>query len=400
MFDKNDVTAIPVSEGAGPKANEAGETFQDDETRAEEQMPPQETGLHEELGRGWEVKSEKKKIKLKLPKGFGKKAATVGSGVVGALGLGATIFEILKPVQAFPNEAGELDDPLNAEPAPVPEATTEVHVEPHEMDVATSVDDDMSFGEAFAAARHEVGAGGLFVWHGHTYGTYYANEWNSMSAEDQQQYWSNVHHTVSQIEIEPEEVDVADNDVNDAETAEPSDGTENVEATDTDETPEAEVSEEAEAEPVADEELVEASEELVEAEVEVVEAEPIMEDDIIEAEVEGVDVEVEPIADGELVGTEVEVVEAEVAPEVEASVEIEDAPELEASVEVEAEAEVASEVEVEPVDFDEEPIDIVDDVPTVDDDYSGVNLDVDDMAIIDLDPDVPIDNDMDMNDFV
>lgn len=47
--------------------------------------------------------------------------------------------------------------------------------------VATGVNDNMSFNEAFAAARSEVGAGGCFVWHGNVYGTYYANEWNAMT---------------------------------------------------------------------------------------------------------------------------------------------------------------------------------------------------------------------------
>lgn len=78
----------------------------------------------------------------------------------------------------------------------------------HTMDVATGVDDSMSFSQAFATARHEVGAGGLFVWRGNTYGTYYANEWNSMSAEDKDQYWSDVYHTTSHLnsnsEPEPE----------------------------------------------------------------------------------------------------------------------------------------------------------------------------------------------------
>lgn len=47
--------------------------------------------------------------------------------------------------------------------------------------VASGVNDNMSFNEAFAAARSEVGAGGCFVWHGNVYGTYYASEWNAMS---------------------------------------------------------------------------------------------------------------------------------------------------------------------------------------------------------------------------
>lgn len=66
--------------------------------------------------------------------------------------------------------------------------------------IATSVNDDMKFGEAFAAARHEVGPGGAFEWHGKVYGTYTADEWNGMSAQEKAQYndhfsWN--HHTDS-----------------------------------------------------------------------------------------------------------------------------------------------------------------------------------------------------------
>lgn len=63
--------------------------------------------------------------------------------------------------------------------------------------VATSVNDEMSFSEAFAAARQEVGAGGVFEWRGHVYGTYYAEEWEAMSQEQKEEYnnhfaWNNV----------------------------------------------------------------------------------------------------------------------------------------------------------------------------------------------------------------
>ncbi|WP_288319165.1 hypothetical protein [Xylanibacter caecicola] len=50
---------------------------------------------------------------------------------------------------------------------------------------ATSVNDDMSFGEAFEAARQEVGAGGSFVWHGNVYTTFHADEWATMSHDEQ-----------------------------------------------------------------------------------------------------------------------------------------------------------------------------------------------------------------------
>lgn len=50
------------------------------------------------------------------------------------------------------------------------------------------VDQSLSFGEAFAAARAEVGAGGVFYWHGRTYNTFTENEWESMSDTEHHQF--------------------------------------------------------------------------------------------------------------------------------------------------------------------------------------------------------------------
>ena len=61
--------------------------------------------------------------------------------------------------------------------------------------IAHSVSEDMSFSEAFAAARAEVGPGGVFTWHGNVYGTYYANEWNNMSDSEKHDYADAVRHT-------------------------------------------------------------------------------------------------------------------------------------------------------------------------------------------------------------
>ena len=57
------------------------------------------------------------------------------------------------------------------------------------------VSDDMSFDEAFASARKQVGAGGVFEWRGKLYGTYYKNEWDAMSQADKDQYAANVFGT-------------------------------------------------------------------------------------------------------------------------------------------------------------------------------------------------------------
>ena len=86
---------------------------------------------------------------------------------------------------------------------PASESTTEENVEPVESDtpeivdngyaqMASSVNDDMSFNEAFAAARAEVGAGGVFEWHGGIYGTYYASEWNAMDQAARDEFASTV----------------------------------------------------------------------------------------------------------------------------------------------------------------------------------------------------------------
>lgn len=66
--------------------------------------------------------------------------------------------------------------------------------------VATGVNDDMSFSDAFAAARTEVGPGGVFSWHGQVYGTYYKSEWDSLSDEQRQEY----SQSVAQTQVHPE----------------------------------------------------------------------------------------------------------------------------------------------------------------------------------------------------
>ena len=54
------------------------------------------------------------------------------------------------------------------------------------------VDDKATFAEAFADARAQVGPGGAFEWRGHVYNTYYAEEWNNMSAEERAEYQSKI----------------------------------------------------------------------------------------------------------------------------------------------------------------------------------------------------------------
>lgn len=97
-----------------------------------------------------------------------------------------------------------------AQPVENPEKTEEqpqetINVNPedspleHEVIVATDegirvaqVDDNASFAQAFADARSQVGAGGVFEWHGKVYGTYYKDEWSQMTKEERAEWQSKV----------------------------------------------------------------------------------------------------------------------------------------------------------------------------------------------------------------
>lgn len=78
--------------------------------------------------------------------------------------------------------------------------------------MAHNVNDEMTFSEAFAAARAEVGPGGVFEWHGQLYGTYYAAEWDHMSKEEKDAYRESVtgaHHHHSNKPAEATATDAA-----------------------------------------------------------------------------------------------------------------------------------------------------------------------------------------------
>ncbi|MCD8302231.1 MAG: hypothetical protein LUC44_04340 [Prevotellaceae bacterium] len=70
-----------------------------------------------------------------------------------------------------------------------PDAAAEAEAQPTVMidnavPMASGVSDAMSFSQAFAAARGEVGSGGVFEWHGRLYNTFTVEEWDSMTAQE------------------------------------------------------------------------------------------------------------------------------------------------------------------------------------------------------------------------
>jgi hypothetical protein len=109
---------------------------------------------------------------------------------------------------AFVTTAKEQDVHVEDEiPAEVANSSTEDETSqeiptPQEAIVATSegvkvaqVSDEVSFSEAFTDARAQVGAGGVFEWHGHVYSTYYEEEWNQMSPADKAEYQAKIDYS-------------------------------------------------------------------------------------------------------------------------------------------------------------------------------------------------------------
>lgn len=63
-----------------------------------------------------------------------------------------------------------------------------------EVAIAHNVNEAMTFDQAFAAARDEVGSGGVFSWHGEVYNTFYKEEWNALSLTQKQEYMASLEY--------------------------------------------------------------------------------------------------------------------------------------------------------------------------------------------------------------
>ncbi|WP_291528411.1 hypothetical protein [Bacteroides sp. UBA939] len=145
-------------------------TINNDETRME---PVNQVNENEVKTDAQEAKDQsgKKTVKSVVVGGLGLMA-----GLVGSMGLMA--FREAPQMEA-PHEAG---GSISATPEP---ETIE------EVEIAQSPEDSMSFNEAFAAAREEVGPNGVFEWRGGIYGTYYADEWESFSDDYKDNFCNN-----------------------------------------------------------------------------------------------------------------------------------------------------------------------------------------------------------------
>lgn len=124
-------------------------------------------------------------------KGAAKWKEVIIGGISGiALGSAGTLFASNMPSgeNAENADSSESDSEVDST-----DTTNNQSESPASAPMASSVNDSMSFSQAFSAARSEVGPGGVFEWHGNLYGTYYASEWNNMDAAARDQYYNTVH---------------------------------------------------------------------------------------------------------------------------------------------------------------------------------------------------------------
>lgn len=155
-----------------------------DQTRVENQQSSnqnQESPIGEDKNRivlNNVTKSQKEKI-----------LALGGAGLIGAIG-GAGAFAFLSFVDNSANPTPPEPDPV--EPDPVDPIEPDPVIIYTEAPFAHNVNDDMSFGDAFGAARADVGPGGFFEWHGNTYNTYYKEEWDLLSPDEKDEFLSSV----------------------------------------------------------------------------------------------------------------------------------------------------------------------------------------------------------------
>jgi len=105
------------------------------------------------------------------------KHVTLG-GVTGIL-MGAGLVYSGNAFAASNTETPKPED-AEAKPEDTTETQTEETTDTQSVPTAT-VNEELSFSEAFNAARTAVGPGGVFEWHGGLYNTYTADEWNAMT---------------------------------------------------------------------------------------------------------------------------------------------------------------------------------------------------------------------------
>jgi hypothetical protein len=166
------------------------------------------TGLNQAVHQARQEAATDGKAQKKLNLSNKQKAAIA----LGTVMLGGTAF-----VAMGQNSDGSVATPAAANPT-TPADSTAVEPKPElahgttqavaggticpteDVAIAHNVTNDMTFDQAFATAREEVGPGGMFSWNNETYNTFYKEEWNGLSLEQKQDYLASVGYETTSSE--------------------------------------------------------------------------------------------------------------------------------------------------------------------------------------------------------
>ena len=96
------------------------------------------------------------------------------------------------------------DEPVASTDEPAVDPVGQVAPE-NELDIANT-EPGLSFDEAFAAARAQVGPGGIFYWHGAIFSTYTVDEWNELTEAQQEQFAQQVRPEVDANHVDAEQI--------------------------------------------------------------------------------------------------------------------------------------------------------------------------------------------------
>lgn len=166
--------------------------FQKNAALNEETFLQNDSPLNEETKIG-DMESAEQAAQPEKPKSNSPSWAAIGIGGISAILMGGGLAYAgsvyannhQSTPEATPASDGGEDNPTSepADTSLLPEEGIDVHIHHHFDSTAplASIGNDMSFGEAFAAAREQVGPGGVFCWHGGVYNTFTAEEWNAMT---------------------------------------------------------------------------------------------------------------------------------------------------------------------------------------------------------------------------
>lgn len=84
--------------------------------------------------------------------------------------------------------SGSLVDETSSMEQTSSESEVQATETPGGLRMASQAADGMTFGQAFANARAEIGPGGIFEFEGEIYSTYYETEWDNMSTDERMEY--------------------------------------------------------------------------------------------------------------------------------------------------------------------------------------------------------------------